>query len=111
VPENRNNPAGNWVGSGNHKAGSLLVSSVPAGPDIALEARRSESDLTFEDRHSAWLAGFDLGCAQRVEVEIEDQVQARLHTRTLEALGMAKRYAAAKGPAWSAMVLEAGERE
>jgi hypothetical protein len=40
LPENRNDPAGNWVGSGNHKAGSLLVSSIPAGPDIAQEARR-----------------------------------------------------------------------
>lgn len=83
------------------------VHEVPAkGPTDSL----AESDLTFEDRHSAWLAGFDLGCAQRVEIEVEDRVQARLHAFGLEALGMARTYAAAKGEVWSAMVLEAGER-
>jgi hypothetical protein len=40
LPENTNDAAGNGVESQNVKAGSLLVSSVPAGPDIALEARR-----------------------------------------------------------------------
>jgi len=80
------------------------VSSLPAGPDIALEARRSESDLTFEDRHSAWLAGFDLGYAQRVEADIEERARELLHAQALEALGMARRLARVKGPAWAAMV-------
>jgi hypothetical protein len=40
LPENRNDPAGNGVGSQNSKAGSLLVSTVPAGSVTALEARR-----------------------------------------------------------------------
>ena len=69
------------------------------------------SDFTQEDRHAAFVAGYELGYAQRVEAEIEDQVQARLHRRSLEALGMARRLARAKGPAWSALITEAGERE
>ena len=65
--------------------------------------------ISAEDRHAAFCAGLDLGRAERVEVEIEDQIQARLHARTLEALGMAKR-SARHGEAFSAMILEAGER-
>ena len=63
--------------------------------------------LDFEDRKAAWLAGYELGKAERVELEVEDQVQARLHAVALEALGMAQRLARLKGPAWAAMV--AGE--
>jgi len=79
--------------------------------DIAQEARRAESDLTFEDRHSAWLAGFDLGCAQRVEAAIEERARELLMDQTRVMLGLAKRYAAAKGPAWEAMIAECGESE
>ena len=64
----------------------------------------SDGSLRFEDRHAAFVAGYELGCAQRVDIEIEGAVQDALHTRALEALGMAKRYAAAKGPTWAAMV-------
>jgi len=69
----------------------------------------ADSDLTFEDRHSAWLAGVDYGMAQRVELEVENLVQAALQRRTLEALGMAKREAR-HGPAFSQLVRESGER-
>gem|GEM_PF-1622281 len=108
-PDKTKATAGNGGESQNIKADGLAFSMVQPPTDIALEARRAESDLTFEDRHSAWLAGFDLGCAQRVEVEVEDQVQARLHAFELEALGMARR-SAVHGPAFSAMVRESGER-
>lgn len=109
MPENRNDPAGNWVGSGNHKAGSLLVSSVPAGPDIAQEARRAESDLTFEDRHSAWLAGFEAGMNHRFGLEVEDRARGLLNTWALESRNMARQYAARVGPAWSALILECSQ--
>ena len=68
------------------------------------------TDLTVEDRRAAFVAGYELGKAERFDLEVKDAVQDALHTRGLEALGMARTYAAAKGPAWSAMVLEAGER-
>ena len=60
---------------------------------------------------AAFVAGYEQGKAERVEAEIEDRVSARLHTRALEALGMAQRHAAAKGPAWSALIAESGERD
>jgi hypothetical protein len=47
--------------------------------------------------------------AQRVELEVENLVQAALQRRTLEALGMAKREAR-HGPAFSQLVRESGER-
>jgi len=70
----------------------------------------SGTDLTPEDRLAAFVAGYEQGKAERVDIEIEDQIQARLHTRTLEALGMAKR-SARHGEAFSAMVTESGQRE
>jgi hypothetical protein len=63
-----------------------------------------------DERHNAFVAGYEQGKAERVEVEVEDQVQARLHARTLEALGLAKQ-SARHGAAFSAMVIESGERE
>ena len=102
MPENRNDPAGNWVGSGNHKAGSLLVSSVPAGPDIAHEARRAESDLTFEDRHAAYLVGFGDGMNHRLRLDAEDRARALLIEWSRESRDMATEYAARVGPSWAA---------
>lgn len=61
--------------------------------------------------HVAFVAGYEQGKAERVEIEIEDQVQARIHGRVREALGMAKQFASAKGPAWAAMIAECGEPE
>jgi hypothetical protein len=66
--------------------------------------------ISAEDRHAAFCAGLEQGRAERVVSAIEDQIQARLHARTLEALGMAKR-SARHGAAFSALVIESGERE
>lgn len=65
--------------------------------------------MTCPDCHPAFVAGLEQGRAERVEIEIDDQVRARLHQLSLEALGMARR-SAVHGPAFSAMVTEAGER-
>jgi hypothetical protein len=75
------------------------------------EARRAETALTFDDRLAAFEAGRWLGQNERVEIEIDDRVIARLHAQALEALGMSRRLAEAKGPNWAAMVAESGERE
>ena len=83
------------------------TSETPKAPTKKLNT----DSISAEDRHAAFCAGLEQGRAERVEIEVEDQVQARLHTRTLEALGMAKRYAAAKGPAWSALVMDCAERD
>jgi hypothetical protein len=65
--------------------------------------------MTCTDCHPAWVAGYELGKAERVDVEIEVQVQARLHGRTREAIGLAQQHASAKGPAWAALIRECGE--
>ena len=65
--------------------------------------------LSLDDRLAAFEAGRQQGKAERVDIEIVDQIQIRLHARTLEALGMAKR-SARHGAAFSAMVIESGER-
>jgi hypothetical protein len=108
-PDNRNSAAGNGAESRDIKADGLSLSSLPPQADTPQATRRAESDLTFEDRHSAWLAGFDLGYAQRVDLEIESQVQDALHQRVCEALNLSRR-SAVHGPAFSVMVTEAGER-
>ena len=77
---------------------------------IRIEGTLDLVSLSLEDRHAAWLAGVEHGRAERIDFEIEDQIQSRLHTRTLEALGMAKR-SARHGEAFSAMGIESGERE
>lgn len=97
LPDNRNATAGNGGGSENFKASDLLLSSLAAG-----------TDFTAEDRHAAFVAGYEQGKAERVEIEIQAQVQARLHQISLEALGMARRLARVKGPAWSALITECG---
>lgn len=65
--------------------------------------------LDDEDRMAAFVAGYEQGKAERFELEVADAVQAALHRRTLEALGMAKREAL-HGPAFSQLVRESGER-
>jgi len=67
--------------------------------------------MTCENCHPAFVAGLEQGRAERVEVEIEDQIQIRIHDRVRASLGLAKQYAAAKGPAWAAMIAECGEPE
>jgi hypothetical protein len=65
--------------------------------------------LSLEDRHAAWLAGVEHGRAERIDFEIEDKIQARIHDRVRESLGLARKYAAAKGPSWLALMTECGE--
>ena len=60
--------------------------------------------LDFLDRHAAFLAGYELGKSERVEIEIEDQVQTRLQDQARPYLRIAEQYAADKGPAWSQLV-------
>jgi hypothetical protein len=67
--------------------------------------------MTCADCHPAFLAGRWLGQNERIEIEIEDRVQARIHGRVRESLGMAQQFAAAKGPAWAALIAECGEGE
>jgi hypothetical protein len=67
--------------------------------------------MTLDDRHAAFAAGYEQGKAERVELAIEDQVRARLHQVSLEALGMAQRHAAASGPAWASLVAWAGSTD
>jgi hypothetical protein len=64
--------------------------------------------MTGDELHNAWVCGYEQGKAERVDIEIEDQVRARLHQLSLEALGMAQRHAAETGPAWAAMIAWAG---
>ena len=66
--------------------------------------------MTCTDCHPAFEAGRWLGQNERVKVEVEDQVQARIHGRVREALGMAKR-SARHGEAFSQLVRESGERD
>jgi hypothetical protein len=101
LPDNRNADAGNVGESGNHKAGGLASSMLQP---------TSDSSLRFEDRHAAWLAGVEQGRAERRDLEVTDVVQAALHDRALEALGLAKR-SARHGEAFSQLVRESGERD
>ena len=66
--------------------------------------------MTCPDCHPAFVAGLEHGRMERFKAEVTDAVQAVLHERTLEALGMAKR-SARHGAAFSKMVQESGERE
>ncbi len=66
------------------------------------------TDFTQEDRFAAFVAGYEQGKAERLEVELEALVLARLHRHALVALKMAKRHAEPKGPNWAALV--AGDR-
>lgn len=67
--------------------------------------------MTGDEAHNAWVSGYELGKAERVEADIEDQVHARLHRQALEALGMARRLARAKGPAWKKMIVWSGQAD
>jgi hypothetical protein len=65
--------------------------------------------LDWLDRHAAYCAGLSDGIAQRVEVDVEERARELLHDQARQALGMARRLAKAKGPAWAAMIQESGE--
>ena len=64
-----------------------------------------------DDRHNAFIAGYELGKAERLEIEIDDRVQHVLHARATEMLGLATNLASIKGPAWADMIQEGGEAD
>lgn len=64
-----------------------------------------------EDRHAAFIAGYDTGLTERFRADVSDAVHTALHQQALEALGMARRLARAKGPAWEALIVWSGESE
>ena len=74
-----------------------------------MRAPTTGGSLGLDDRQSAYNAGYEAGLAYRTGLDVKDQVHAVLHTQALEALGMAQRLARTKGPAWAAMIEEAGE--
>lgn len=91
-PDNRNTTAGNGGESESIKAAGLNL-SVDAGTDSGREARRAESDLSFEDRDAAWWSGVEYGMAERFRLDVSEAVQAALADQALAALGMARRSA------------------
>jgi hypothetical protein len=101
LPDNRNGATDNGAESESIKAGGLASSMLQPTLD---------SSLRFEDRLAAFEAGRQQGKAERVDIEIEDQVRARIHDRAREALGLAG-LSARHGAAFSAMVSESGEHE
>lgn len=72
-----------------------------------LRPNPAERTSNHDDLFRAWVAGYEQGKAERLEHDIEDAVQARLHARALEALGVAQAQARSKGPAWAVMLEEA----
>ena len=86
-----------------HSTGKDTVSNQPAANPRPMSA--DELDVI----HAAWVAGYEYGLAERQRLEVDDQVRARLHEQALQALGMAHTLAAEKGPAWAAMIEQAGE--
>ena len=68
-------------------------------------------ELTSVDRLAAFVAGYADGMHHKFGLEVVDCAQALLHDQAREMLGMARQYASVTGPAWSAMVLEAAERD
>jgi hypothetical protein len=67
--------------------------------------------MSCPDCHPAFVAGYETGKVERVTADVEDRVRSLLHDQALEALGMARRLAKAKGPSWARMIQECGEPE
>ena len=59
----------------------------------------------LDEQHAAFLAGIEYGRRDHVEQLAERRAHDILHERALEALGMAREYAAQKGPCWTAMIV------
>ena len=71
----------------------------------------ADTDFTQEDRHASYRVGYGDGMHHVFRLNVDDAVQAALHAYTTEMLGVARRYASVKGPAWTAMIAESGERD
>jgi len=82
---------------------------VPAkGPTDSLT---DGPDFTAEDRHAAFVAGYEQGKAERIEAEIKDRARAMLVEWSNESRNMATEYASKVGPNWAALIAECGDRE
>jgi hypothetical protein len=79
-----------------------------AESNSAADLKLASHSISGDDRHAAFCAGYETGKAERVDIEIEDQIQIRIHDRVRASLGLARKYAAAKGPAWEAMIVWSG---
>jgi hypothetical protein len=71
----------------------------------------AESALTFEDREAARVAWYEAGMHHKFDLEVEEYARALLHQDACRMLGFARRLAAAKGPAWEAMIVWSGEAD
>jgi len=67
------------------------------------------TDFTAEDRHAAFVAGYEQGKAERITAEIDARARALLHSWATESQAMATKYAARVGPAWSALIAECSQ--
>jgi hypothetical protein len=67
--------------------------------------------MTCPDCHAAYVAGLEQGRAERITAEIPDRARAMLVEWSNESRDMAQQFAAAKGPAWLALITECGESE
>lgn len=89
--------------------GVKSVRMVPQPNDTAGDPRRTESMLTFEDREAAYGAGYFAGMNHKFGLEVDDFARALLHQDARKMSGFARRVAAAKGPAWEAMIVWSGK--
>ena len=93
----------------NPAGASRNMITVPT--DSPQEARRDESALTFEDREAAKAVGYFEGMNHRFGLEVVDCARALLHQDARKMSGFARRLAAAKGPAWEAMIVWSGKAD
>lgn len=85
-----------------------MVDGRPAR--VVLDASPYTAEEVDQERTAAFVAGYELGMAQRVELDAEQRAHQLLHERSLEMLGMARREAAKKGPAWAEMLESSAAR-
>lgn len=99
-PQTQVRPGGQTGATTNQADGPITHDSTSAPPP---------SVGTIHDAVTqSWCAGYEVGKAERLDRDIEDEIQRRMHEHSLELLGMARNYAEAKGPAWTRMIEEAG---
>jgi hypothetical protein len=72
---------------------------------------RNESVLTFEDREAARAAGYEAGMHHKFGLEVEEYARALLQHDARKMSDFARQLAAAKGPAWEAMIVWSDEAD
>lgn len=68
-------------------------------PSLSPAVLYSHDDLQY-----AWVAGYERGLAERVELEAEHRAHAIIHERSVEMLCLARESARPKGEAWLRMI-------